>query len=53
MARHADTKAVEQEHLAKLFSVQYSVTVAWLHVIPTKDACEIDHATVKSALWFM
>ena len=52
-ARHADTKVVVQEHLAKFFSVQHSVATAWLHVVPTNDAWEIDDTTVKSALWFM
>jgi hypothetical protein len=53
MAQHSDTKAVAQQHLARLLSLQHSVATAWLSIMPTKDSSEIDDSTVKSALRFM
>jgi hypothetical protein len=53
MAQHAETKAVAEQHLARLLSLQHGVATAWLNIMPTKDSWEIDDSTVKSALRFM
>ena len=53
MLRGAETKAAAQQHLSRLLSVQHNVATAWLNIVPTKDAWEIDDDTVKTALRFM
>lgn len=47
-----DTRAVAEQHLARLHSLQHSVATAWLGILPTKGSYEIDNDTVKSALRF-
>jgi hypothetical protein len=53
MLSNPDTKAQAEQHLARLHSLNHSVSNAWLCVKPTKEQWEIDDATVKSALRFM
>lgn len=48
-----DTRVAAEQHLARLHSVQHSVSTAWLNILPVKDQWHIDNETVTSALRFM
>lgn len=52
MAAVADTRVVAEQNLARLNSLQHSVSTAWLNIMHTKDTWEIDDGTVKTALRF-
>jgi hypothetical protein len=53
MTQHPESKAVAEQHLARLLSLQRPVATAWLSIMPTKHWWEIDDSTVKSSIRFM